>query len=209
MDLIPVLSFTFQRGRCRSCGHPIGWRYPLTELACAAWLVLLYPRVGLSWELALLALWGVMLVALVWIDLDFQLLPDALTFPGIAVGLGVALLRPGGWLHALIGIAVGSGTLGLIAWAYLKVRRVEGMGLGDIKLAAMMGAVLGGPLILLAIFLASLAGSLWGLVLVATGRGGGQTALPFGTLLAPAAMVSFLWGPMLFAAYAALLRGIR
>ncbi len=207
-DLIPVLSFVLQRGRCRTCGHPIGWRYPLTELVCAAWLVLLELRVGLSPDFVLLGVWGLILVALVWIDLDFQLLPDVLTYPGIAVGLAYALLQPEGWKRALLGIVAGSGTLALLAWAYWRVRRVEGMGIGDIKLAAMMGAVLGWEFTLLA-FLAAAAGSLWGLSLVLTGRGHGKTALPFGALLAPAAMVSLLWGPAWLFAYVALVTGRR
>jgi leader peptidase (prepilin peptidase)/N-methyltransferase len=208
-DLIPLLSFILQRGRCRTCGRPIGWRYPLTELASAAWLLLLYTRVGLSPDLVLLGIWGLILITLVWIDLDFQLLPDVLTFPGLAVGLLYAVLHPGGWREALLGIVAGSGTLGLLAWAYLRVRHVEGMGMGDVKLAAMLGAVLGWKLTLLALFLAAAAGSIWGGLLMAAGRGHARTALPFGTLLAPAAMVAFVWGGGWFSAYLRLLLGSR
>jgi leader peptidase (prepilin peptidase)/N-methyltransferase len=208
-DLFPVLSFVLQRGRCRSCGHPIGWRYPLTELACAAWFVMLYLRLGLSWEFTLLALWGVILVTLVWIDVDFQLLPDVLTYPGILIGMIYALLQPDGWKRALLGAAVGSGTLGLVALAYWRVRRVEGMGIGDIKLAAMMGVVLGWEYTLLAFFVAAAVGSLWGASLIVSGKGHAKTALPFGALLAPAAMVALLWGPTWLMAYMGLMRGGR
>lgn len=206
-DLVPLLSFALARGRCRHCGARIGWRYPLTELACAVWSLLLYRHVGLVPALPLLALWGYLLVALFWIDLDFQLLPDALTLPGTLLGVAAALTVAGGAREALFGIALGSGALWLIAWGYLRVRKIEGMGGGDIKLAAMFGAVLGWERTLLTMFLAALMGSLWGSYLIVRRSGGGQTALPFGSLLAPAAMATFLWGESWIRAYVGLFAG--
>jgi leader peptidase (prepilin peptidase)/N-methyltransferase len=205
LDLVPVLSFAMFRGRCRHCGAPIHWRYPLTELWCAAWCLLLYRHVGLVPALPLLALWGSLLVALFWIDLDFQLLPDVLTFPGTLLGVAAALTVPHGAREALLGVAVGSGALWLIAWIYERIRKVEGMGGGDIKLAAMFGAVLGWELTLLTLFLAALMGTIWGAALIARRAGGGQTALPFGTLLVPAAMTCFLWGETWIRAYVRLI----
>jgi leader peptidase (prepilin peptidase)/N-methyltransferase len=116
------------------------------------------------------------------------------------------LPAPGGPHHALYGVLIGSGLLWLLAWGYLRFRKVEGMGGGDIKLAAMFGAVLGWKLTLLTLFLAALTGSLWGLWLMVRRAGSGQTALPFGTLLAPAAMVVFLWGESWMRAYLQLFR---
>lgn len=200
-DLVPLLSWLVARGRCRHCGAGVPFRYPLTELMCAAWMVLLAQRIGLGWDYLFLALWGVLLIALLWIDLEFQLLPDALTFPGTLLGLAAALQLEGGARHALLGILMGSGLLWLMAWIWIRFRKVEGMGGGDIKLAAMFGVVLGWQLTLLTLFLASLAGAIWGGVLIARGEGGGRTALPFGTLLAPAAMVAFLWGDRWVNAY--------
>jgi len=201
LDLIPLLSFLVGRGRCRHCGAPIGWRYPLTELLCAAWTVLLYLQVGLGWSLPLLAIWGYLLVALLWIDLDYQVLPDELTLTGTLVAILAALTHPGGAREALFGVVLGSGALWIVGWLYFRVRKVEGMGGGDVKLAAMFGAVLGWKLTLLTLFLAALAGSVWGIALIARRRGGGQTAIPFGSLLAPAAMVMFLWGDGWLGAY--------
>jgi len=206
LDLVPVVSWLFSRGRCRHCHAPVSWRYPLTELLCMAWALLVHRQVGLTPALPLLALWGFLLIALLWIDLDFQLLPDVLTFPGTLIGLAAALTIPGGARHALLGITVGSGLLWLLAWGYLRVRKIEGMGGGDIKLAAMFGAVLGWQLTLLTLFLAALAGTAWGAWLIARRQGGGKTALPFGTLLAPAALIAFLWGPALIEGYSRLLR---
>uniref|UniRef100_A0A832MNW7 Prepilin leader peptidase/N-methyltransferase n=1 Tax=Eiseniibacteriota bacterium TaxID=2212470 RepID=A0A832MNW7_UNCEI len=206
-DLVPVLSWALTGGRCRHCGAGVPLRYPLTELWCAAWALLLYRQVGPGWEWVLLAPWGFLLVALFWIDLDHQLLPDALTFPGTLLGVAAALTLPDGARHALLGIVAGSGLLWLLAEVWVRVRKVEGLGGGDIKLAAMFGAVLGWKLTLLTLFLAAFAGSVWGGVLMARGQGTGRTALPFGTMLAPAAMIAFLWGADWVNAYARLLAG--
>ena len=194
LDLIPVLSWVMSRGRCRHCGAPVSFRYPLTELMCAAWALLLFLEVGIAWTYPLLAVWGFLMIALMWIDLDYQLLPDVLTLPGTLIGLAAALLVPDGIHRALLGIALGSGLLWLLAWAWVRFRKIEGMGFGDVKLAAMIGVVLGWQLTLLTLFLAALAGSLWGATLILRGRGDGRTALPFGTLLAPASLVVMLWG---------------
>lgn len=206
-DLVPLLSFLASRGRCRHCGAPIGWRYPLTEILCGAWAVLVYVKAGPVPALPFLAVWGFLMLALMWIDLDFQLLPDALTLPGTLVALAAVLPRPGGPHHALLGIAVGSGLLWLLAWGYLRLRNQEGLGGGDIKLAAMFGALLGWKLTLVTLFLAAFAGTVWGVVLMARRVGSGQTALPFGTLLCPAAMLVFLWGDDLISSYLRLVFG--
>jgi leader peptidase (prepilin peptidase)/N-methyltransferase len=206
-DLVPVLSYLLARGQCRFCGTRIAWRYPLTELLCAAWAVMLHGRIGLGADYPFLALWGFLLIALMWIDLDFKLLPDVLTFPGTLLALVAAFLEPGGVHRALLGVLAGSGGLFLVAFLYLKVRKREGMGGGDIKLAAMFGVVLGWPLTLLTLFLAALAGSVWGGILMLRRAGDGQSELPFGTFLAPAAMASFLWGDRLIHWYAALMGG--
>ena len=203
-DLVPFFSWIASRGRCRHCGARVALRYPLTELICAVWAVLLLRLTGLTPVYPLLGIWGFMLVALMWIDLDFQLLPDVLTFPGTLIALAAVLQVPGGARHAIYGIVVGSGILWFLGWAYLRVRKVEGMGFGDVKLAAMFGAVLGWQLTLLTLLIAALAGSLWGYWLIRRGQGDGQTALPFGTLLAPAAMVVFLWGDKWLNAYSRL-----
>jgi leader peptidase (prepilin peptidase)/N-methyltransferase len=200
-DLVPLVSFVASRGRCRHCGAAIGWRYPLTELLCGAWAVLLYLKVGFVPALPFVAVWGFLLVALMWIDLDVQLLPDALTFPGTLLALAAILPLQGGPRHALLGIVVGSGLVWALAWGYLLLRKTEGMGGGDIKLAAMFGALLGWKLTLVTLFIAALAGSVWGGVLMIRRTGSGQTALPFGTLLCPAAMVVFLWGDAWLMAY--------
>jgi len=204
-DLFPVLSWLTSRGRCRHCGTPVSARYPLTEVLCGAWAWLAWAKLGLVPSYPLVAVWGFLLIALLWIDLDFQLLPDVLTFPGTLIGIGAALLGPGP-RHAMIGMLAGAGLLWLVAELYFRIRKIEGLGGGDVKLAAMFGAVLGGPLSLLTIFLAAFGGSAWAAVLLARGKADGKTPLPFGTLLAPAAMVTFLWGDIAYAWYTGLFR---
>jgi len=205
LELVPVLSWVLARGRCRFCRARVSVRYPLIELACAAWALLAWLRLGLVPELAPVLLWGWLLVALTVIDLDFKLLPDALTLPGTLLALAAALLGPGAQ-HALLGIVVGSGYLWLFAWIWATFLKRDGMGGGDIKLAAMFGALLGPLGAFLTITLAALGGALVGALLMARGKGGMRTELPFGTFLAPAAMAVFLWGDRWANAYLSLLR---
>lgn len=205
LDLVPVLSWLAARGRCRHCGARVSARYPLTELTCAVWAVLAAQHTGLVPMLAPVLLWGWMLVALTLIDADFKLLPDALTLPGTLVAVAAALLGPGA-RHALLGIVVGSGYLWLFAWIWERFLKREGMGGGDIKLAAMFGALLGPVGAFATISVAAFGGALVGGLLMARGRGGLRTELPFGTFLAPAAMAMFLWGDALVNAYLSLLR---
>ncbi len=207
LDLIPVLSFLLARGRCRHCHAGVAWRYPLTELWCGAWGVLVFRLVGATWLWPPLMIWGALLVALFWIDLDEQLLPDVLTFPGTLVGLAVALPNLGA-RHSLLGVVAGSGLLWLLGWIWIRFRKIEGLGFGDVKLAAMFGVVLGWKLTILTLFLAALAGTVWGGILMARGLGSGKTPLPFGVLLAPAAMVALLWGDGWLLAYSRMLAGL-
>ena len=204
LDLVPLLSWLLSRGRCRHCAAPVSLRYPFNELACALWAVLVYRHTGLVPMMPLVLVWGWMMVALLWIDYDFQLLPDALTFPGSLIAIAAAALGPGG-RHALFGVLMGAGLLWVVAELYFRVRRIEGMGGGDVKLAAMFGALLGPWGALLTILLAAFAGSLWGGLLMLRGQGDGKTALPFGTLLAPAAMVVYLAGDAMLSAYLGLI----
>jgi leader peptidase (prepilin peptidase)/N-methyltransferase len=204
-DLVPVLSWLASRGRCRHCGDRVSARYPFIELLCGAWGYLAFRHTGLVPAYPFVALWGFLMIALLWIDLDFQLLPDALTLPGTLFAVMAALLGHS-LRDAMFGMLLGAGLLYLVAELYLRVRKVEGMGFGDVKLAAMFGALLGPSLTLLTIFLAAFAGSIVGMTMMARGRGTMKTALPFGVFLAPAAMIAHLWGAGWVSAYLSLLR---
>jgi leader peptidase (prepilin peptidase)/N-methyltransferase len=206
LDLVPLLSWLLARGRCRTCGARVSARYPLIEAWCAAWAVLAWWHTGPSPALVPELLWGCLLVALTFIDLDFQVLPHALTVPGIALGLTASLLGDGGWRHAALGIAVGAGYQWFFLWVWQRFMKREGLGFGDVMLGAMFGALLGPVGAFVTVFVAALAGSLVGAVMMARGQAGMRTALPFGTFLAPAAMLVHLWGRPAIDAYLSLFR---
>lgn len=194
MDNIPVVSYLVLRGRCRQCGIRISPRYPLVEIATAALFVLHYFVFGWTPLLAVRLLFAASLVALFAIDLEHHLLPDAITLPGIGVGLLASLFLPPGIRDALIGILAGGGVLWLIGEAYYRYAGEEGMGGGDVKMLAMIGAFLGWQLVIVTLVFSSIAGSVIGVLLIVTKRGGLKYALPYGTFLALAALVSSLAG---------------
>ncbi len=204
-DNIPLLSFLLLRGRCRHCRKRISWRYPVVELTSGALLWLLareakHPALVVPHAAFLLAL-----LVVTWIDFDTRTIPDAITIPGVGIGLALSLFLPPGPAAALLGALCGGASLWLVGAAYERATGVPGMGGGDVKLAAMMGAFLGVGGVFGTIFLASLAGSLFGALLIARGKGSRRTAIPFGTFLAPAAMVLLLFGEPLFRIYRSLI----
>jgi leader peptidase (prepilin peptidase)/N-methyltransferase len=203
---IPVASWLALRRRCRTCGERISLVYPLVELTTSvvfAGGVLIY---GLSPLLFVRLAFACALIVLFVIDLQYRILPNAITFPGIAAGFAASLFLPPGWLSSLIGIVAGGGILFAIAEAYYRLRGVEGLGMGDVKMLAMIGAVLGWPLMLLTLVFASFAGSVVGVGLIASGRGGMQAALPFGTFLAIGALVAAIAGDSILTWYLAFYR---
>jgi len=143
-----------------------------------------------------------MLVALFGIDLEHQILPNVITLPGIIIGLMFSFVGPPGWQDAVIGAAVGAGVLYGIAAAYYAVRREEGLGMGDVKMLAMIGAFLGWKAVLVTLVLSSFSGAAIGMALIAAQRGNMKLALPFGTFLAVGAMAAMLIGEPLIAWYA-------
>lgn len=207
-DNVPVVSWLFLRGRCRQCGEPISIQYPIVELVTAAIAVLVVfvtpPGALLASRLALSAI----LIVLFVIDLELQLLPNVLTLPGIALGFVFSFFAPPGPIGSLAGIALGAGVLYGIAAAYYAVRREEGMGMGDVKMLAMIGAFLGWRAVLLTLILSSFAGALVGIALMATKRESLQYALPFGTFLALGALASMLAGEALIDWYLEFFQGV-
>ena len=194
-DNVPVLSYLLLGGRCRACRVAISPRYPLVELASGALTVAVVARFGLTLSGLEAMLLVMLLLPLAFIDLEHHLLPDVLTLPGIAVGLAGSLA--GGLvplLDAATGAAVGAAVPYAVIVIYRWLRGAEGMGLGDVKLLAMIGAFLGWRGVLLTLGLAATAGALLGLTLIALGRGRRDTELPFGTFLAFAAMIVLFAG---------------
>ena len=198
---IPVVSWLVLRGRCRTCGARVSMVYPIVEAITAVVFVGGLFVYGLSGLLAVRLVFACALIVLFAIDLEHQILPNAITLPGIPAGFAASWFLPPGWLSSLIGIAIGGGVLFAIAEAYYRVRGQEGLGMGDVKMLAMIGAFLGWPLTLLTLIFASFAGSMVGVGLMASGRGTMQAALPFGTFLALGALAAALIGEPLLAWY--------
>lgn len=201
-DNVPVLSFLWLGGKCRVCRAPIALRYPAIEIATGVLWVFVALRARDWAELA----GGVFLcsacVALAAIDAEFQILPDKITLPGIAVGILLSFFTTiRGPLSAIAGAAVGAGGLLLIAFLYGKISGHEGMGLGDVKMLGMIGAFLGPAGVLVTVLLSSLAGSVVGLALMALKGGDRKMRLPFGVFLSLGAIATFFFGGALIDRY--------
>ncbi len=197
-DNVPVVSFVLLRGRCRSCAATISWRYPLVELVTAALWVLAYLVLGpvprLLPALVLLST----LVAITAIDLAHQIIPDAITLPGILTGLLANLaIGPVSWVESVVGIAVGGGVFFAIILGSKLVTGEEGMGGGDMKLGAMLGAFLGWKVTLVALFVAVAVGGALAAVLLIGGQVRRKEPIPFGPFLAFGGAIAVLWGERL------------
>jgi leader peptidase (prepilin peptidase)/N-methyltransferase len=207
-DNVPVLSYLLLRGRCRRCKAPISVRYPLVEaangLAYLALAVLMGPTARTFAMMALVTA----LIVLSLIDLEWQILPNVITIPGVVVGLAASLLPgPPTALGALAAAAGGYLALMAIALAWKRFRRVEALGQGDWKMTAMLGAFLGWQGMVLTVFLASVMGTVVGLALMAFAGRTSQHKLPLGTFLGLAGIAVVFVGDPLLAWYRGLLAG--
>jgi len=205
-DNIPLLSWLFLKGKCRRCSSSISVRYPLLEaLMGISWAWLAY-HYGFSPVL----LQAIVLISLLWIltliDLETGLLPNVLTLPGIVIGLLFAWWF-GFVVDALIGAVAGYGAFWLVARAFLLLTGKEGMGYGDFKLLAMLGAFMGWQALPFIVFTSSFVGAIVGIVYLKMAKKGRQTEIPFGPYLALAGMLWFLWGEQFLQWYTLLIMG--
>jgi leader peptidase (prepilin peptidase)/N-methyltransferase len=229
-DNLPLVSWALLRARCRGCKTPISARYPLVEALSGGLAMLALARFGPAPLTVAVFVFTAALLLITFIDLDHRFIPDEVSLPGIAVGLGVSLLPGGiGLVDAALGALAGGGILWLVAWGYERLTGREGMGYGDVKLLAMIGAFLGWQAIPAVIIIASLTGSIAGLlamfdhrsrrrvrriertfgplaVLVSLRRASRRTEIPFGPFLALGALVA-LYVPGLFLPLALVGRG--
>ena len=194
-DNVPLLSFVSLRGRCRTCTMPIPWRYPLVEAVTGvlfgAAAVVFGPTLDGVVAAALLAA----LLAITMIDLERYIIPDAISLPGILAGFVANLAtRRVSWQESLLGIVVGAGTLLVIVVVGSWWEGQEAMGLGDPKLAAMLGAFLGWKVLLFSLFAAAIAGGILAAVLMGTGVRKRKDPIPFGPFLAAGGAAGLFWG---------------
>lgn len=186
---IPIFSYLALRGKCSHCKAKISFQYPLVELTMALLSAALVQQFGLSITTAGYFLFCAALLAIIWIDIHHQIIPDVISLPGIVIGLAFSLLTPAlNWRSSLIGVLAGGGILYAIALLYFMLRKMDGMGGGDIKLLAMIGAFLGWQSLPFIIFASSLSGSIVGLLAMVKQKKGGQTRIPFGPFLSIAAL---------------------
>ena len=196
---IPILGFLLLRGKCAGCGGRISWRYPGVELLTAAGFAWIAWTDGFGFPLLRDLVFFSLLVPVTFIDIDHRIIPDELSLGGTAAGILLAFLPGGDWKGSLAGVFLGGGILYATAYVYQKVRGVEGMGGGDIKLIAMIGAFLGWRGAVTSIFFGSLLGAAGGILAMRRGRDGLRTAIPFGPYLCVAALLSrylggWFWG---------------
>lgn len=192
---IPVLSYLFLRGRCSSCTMPISKRYPLTELACGVLSAFVAWHFGFGWQacMVLVLSWGLLAMSL--IDAEHQLLPDVLVLPLIWLGLIVNSFGLFVSLHdAFWGAVAGYMALWTVFWLFKLITGKDGIGYGDFKLLAMLGAWGGWQILPLTILLSSLLGAIIGVILLRLRDAKTSTPLPFGPYLAIAGWIALLWG---------------
>ena len=227
-DNIPIISFLLLRGKCRSCGEPISWRYPIVELINGLLFVWIVREFPLGGEAFLLMAFCSSLIVITFIDLDHQIIPDAITLPGMLVGLTLApffmypLTDPlpfhleslvphaghylTGFLNSLIGLFLGGAPLFAIGWIWEKLRGVEAMGGGDVKFMGMVGSFFGWKGALLTIMLGAIAGSVVGVLLITLKRHTLEKVIPFGPFLAAGALTTAFYGPDIISWYLGLIR---
>ncbi len=226
-DNIPIISFFILSGKCRNCGEPISWRYPLVELMNGLFYAWIVNEFWIGGEAFLVMALCSSLIVITFIDVDFQIIPDVITLPGILLGISIAPffmasltdplpfyldqllphMRPHlrNFLNSVIGMLCGALPLLTIGWIWEKLRHVEAMGGGDVKLMGMVGSFLGWKGALLTIMLGAFAGSLVGLTLIVLKRHKVNRIIPFGPFLALGAVATAFYGNDIISWYVGLL----
>lgn len=197
-DNIPLFSYLLLRGKCRGCGTHISLQYPVVELLNGLLTLALFLKFGLSLTFLALFLFCSALVVITFIDLEHQIIPDEISLSGIVIGFVFSFFLPWQtWLNSVLGILLGGGSLLLVAYGYQWLTGKEGMGGGDIKLLAMMGAFLGWKSVLFIVFASSLIGSVVGVTIMLVQKKDSKLAIPFGPYLAFGAVLYIFYGRQL------------
>jgi leader peptidase (prepilin peptidase)/N-methyltransferase len=227
-DNVPLISFMLLRGKCRTCGLPISWRYPLVELMNGLFYLWIVSEFGMGGEAILLMAFCSSLIVITFIDLDFMIIPDVIVLPGILLGVTIGpfflsalneplpfyfgRFMPNTWpyvisfIGSVFGMLCGSLPLLAIGWGWEKLRHEEGMGGGDVKLMGMVGAFLGWKGAFLTIFLGAIVGSVVGIALMLLKLHKRGQLIPFGPFLALGALVTAFYGPDIIVWYLGMMR---
>ena len=194
-DNIPVVSYLFLNRKCRHCGCIIPFRYPMVEILSGLFAIFILNKFGLSIDFFVYFIFISSLIVVTFIDLDHRIIPDAITLPGIPIFFALSFLLPEpDWINSALGIIAGGGSLLAIAWTYNLLTGKEGMGGGDIKLLAMIGALAGWKGVLFTIFVSSAVGTIIGIILMIVTRKGMKLAVPFGPFLSLGAVIYIFFG---------------
>jgi leader peptidase (prepilin peptidase)/N-methyltransferase len=206
-DNIPILSYIVLRGRCRHCAEHISLRYPVIEFISGIFAVGVFLKYGLSLQALIYYTFIATLLVITFIDIDHQIIPDVISLPGIPIFFAASFALPDIKLsESILGILIGGGSLWIVAQLYYVLTKKEGMGGGDIKLLAMMGAIIGWKGVLFTIFVASAIGTVAGLLVMLKTRTSMKLKVPFGPFLALGAIAYIFLGPQLMTWYVNLLR---
>ncbi len=201
-DNIPLVSFIILQGKCRGCKTPISFRYPLVEFLMGLFSLILLLRFGISTLYLIYLVFFASLTLVSFIDLPHKIIPDLISLPGIVIGLVLSFLHPQMSLKdSLIGVLLGGGSLYVVASVYHLVTKREGMGGGDVKLLAMIGAFIGWKGVLFTILCSSFIGSVVGVALMLISSADSKYAVPFGPFLSLGAIIYVLWGEALISWY--------
>jgi leader peptidase (prepilin peptidase)/N-methyltransferase len=206
-DNIPVLSYLLLGGKCRHCSTAISLRYLVVELAAGLSAVAVFTRYGLIWEALLLYGLVAALLIVTFIDMDHKIIPNVISYPGIIIGFAASFFsRFITYKESLLGIAVGAGILLLVASGYYFFTKKEGMGGGDVKLLAMIGAFLGWEAVIFTIFVGSAVGTVLGIAVALKTQKGRKAAVPFGPFLSLGALLYLFHGQEIVSWYIGLMR---
>ena len=202
---IPILSYILLRGKCSRCNAPISLQYPFVELLTGLITLALTLRFGLSLTTLVYFIFTSALLVITFIDLKYQIIPDVISLPGIGIGLLASLVLPSiSFLDSLLGILVGGGSLLIISYTYYFLTKREGMGLGDVKLLAMIGSFLGWQGALMGVITGAFVGTLAGVLLMVREKRSSQHPIPFGPFLSIGAISFIFFGKEMIMVYLSL-----
>jgi len=208
-DNIPILSYLILSGKCRKCGYKIPFRYFIVEFISGAVCVIAIWKFGISMQGLISTFLLLSFIAIFFIDLEFQIIPNVFTIPGIIIGFSASITNYAfvDWRHSLLGIIIGGVLFFLVGYFGQLVFKKEALGFGDVKLAAMLGAFMGWKNVLLILVIGSFLGSIVGISLILmAGKKGRSSYVPFGPFLVAAAAIAMFWGEKIIRAYIALAR---
>ena len=201
-DNIPLLSYILLKGRCRNCKSKISIQYPIVELLTGLIYLIIYLTYGLSIQTLIYIILSSALIIVAFIDLNEQIVPDAISLPGIVIGFIISFFVPYiSFINSALGVLVGGGIILIIGLAGSVIFKKEAMGGGDVKLAAMIGAFLGWRYIIISLFLGFFLGALAGIVLILSKIKSREDVVPFGPFIVLGSFITLLWGDKIISWY--------